>query len=261
MTATAGTPSSGGTPSAASPGSAGPVGGARPSSGGSGLSAVGAQRFDALAAVGGLRGIAESAVPTVVFVLALALRPQALVPALLVSLGVSALALTLRLVQRQGTTTQAVGGVVLVLVSAVWAWRSGEASNFYATGLVINGVWLVACLGSLAVGWPLVGVVVSAVSSSVPLTASSSARSSPTKGAMDWRSDPDQRGLRHRYRLGTAVLAAMFGLRLVVEVPLYLAGDSAVSALGVARLVLGVPLFALTLWLVWLLVAPGRRGS
>ncbi|RJF44867.1 DUF3159 domain-containing protein [Actinomyces sp. 2119] len=257
MTTTTGTPSSGGTPS---PGFVGPVGGVRPSSGGSGLGAVGAERFDALAAVGGLRGIAESAVPTVVFVLVLALRPQALVPALLVSLGVSALALVLRLLQRQGTT-QAVGGVVLVLVSAVWAWRSGEASNFYATGLVINGVWLVVCLGSLVAGWPLVGVAVSAVSSSVSSSASTSTRSSPATGVMGWRSDPGQRGLRHRYRLGTAVLAAMFCLRLVVEVPLYLAGDSAVSALGVARLVLGVPLFALTLWLVWLLVAPGRQAS
>ena len=60
-------------------------------------------------------------------------------------------------------------------------------------------------------------------------------------------------------RRGTVTLAAMFALRLVVEVPLYLAGDRAVAALGVARIVLGLPLFALTLWLVWLMVRPATR--
>ena len=50
----------------------------------------------------------------------------------------------------------------------------------------------------------------------------------------------------------------MFALRLVVEVPLYLAGAQAVSYLGAARLILGVPLYAVTLWFIWLLVAPSR---
>ena len=48
----------------------------------------------------------------------------------------------------------------------------------------------------------------------------------------------------------------MFALRLVVEVPLYLAGESALSALGVARLVLGVPLYAVCLWFAWLIARP-----
>ena len=51
----------------------------------------------------------------------------------------------------------------------------------------------------------------------------------------------------------------MFALRLGVEVPLYLAGQDALGALGVARLVAGVPLFALTLWFIWLLVRPARQ--
>ena len=123
-----------------------------------GLGAIDSERFDAMAAVGGWRGILESVVPTLMFVLVMAVRPAALVAALLASLAISAICLMARLVQRQ-SPAQVVGGVVLVLVSALWAWRSGDASNFYATGLMINAAWLVACLVSLLIGWPLVGAL------------------------------------------------------------------------------------------------------
>ena len=53
--------------------------------------------------------------------------------ALVASLAISAIGLMTRLTQRQ-SPAQVVGGAVLVLVSALWAWRSGDASNFYATG-------------------------------------------------------------------------------------------------------------------------------
>ena len=207
-----------------------------------GLRQVDAERFDAMAAMGGPRGILESALPVLVFVVVLVAGGGRLVPALAGSLAVSAVSVVVRLVQRQGLT-QCLGGTVLVLVSAVWAWRSGEASNFYATGLWINAVWLTALLLSLAVRWPLVGVLVSVLAGR----------------DQAWRTDLRRRDERRAARRGTVTLAAMFALRLVVEVPLYLAGDRAVAALGVARIVLGLPLFALTLWLVWLMVRPATR--
>ena len=123
-----------------------------------GLGAIDSERFDALAAVGGWRGILESVVPTLMFVLVMAVRPAALVAALLAFLAISAICLMARLAQRQ-SPAQVVGGAVLVLVSALWAWRSGDASNFYATGLMINAAWLVACLVSLLIGWPIVGAL------------------------------------------------------------------------------------------------------
>jgi hypothetical protein len=44
----------------------------------------------------------------------------------------------------------------------------------------------------------------------------------------------------------------LFVVRLIVQLPLYIAGE--VVALGVARTAMGLPLFALGLWLTWRLV-------
>lgn len=237
-----------------------------------GLGAIDSQRFDAIAAVGGWRGILESVVPTLMFVLVIAVRPVALVAALIASLAISAICFVARLVQRQ-SPAQVLGGVVLVLVSALWAWRSGDASNFYATGLMINAVWLVACLVSLLIGWPIVGALMTlwhrvtdeserreggGASKDPEGPQAPQADDDPAALPSAWRTDPSLRHVRRRYHAGTWVLTLMFALRLVVEVPLYLAGAQAVSYLGAARLILGVPLYAVTLWFIWLLVAPSR---
>lgn len=224
-----------------------------------GLGAIDAERFDVASAVGGWRGVMESAAPTFVFVVVMAVRPSALVTALAASLAVSGAALAARLAQRQGLT-QVLGGAVLALASAAWAWRSGEASNFYATGLLINAVWLAGCLLSLAVGRPLVGILMGLWRAA----AGGSARPGGGADADDAvrSEDAAARAAEHRrHRAATAVLAAMFALRLAVEVPLYLTGAAGVGALGVARLVLGLPLFALTAWFIWLLVRDPARPA
>ena len=239
-----------------------------------GLGAIDAERFDVASAVGGWRGVMESAVPTLVFVVVMAVRPSALVVALAASLAVSAAALVVRLAQRQGLT-QVLGGAALALVSAAWAWRSGEAANFYATGLLINAAWLAGCLLSLAVGRPLVGILMGlwhaaaggsarpgggADADDAARPEDAAPRSRPA-GRGGRRRDPVRAAEHRRHRAATAVLAAMFALRLAVEVPLYLAGAAGVGALGVARLVLGLPLFALTAWFVWLLVRDPARPA
>ena len=74
----------------------------------------------------------------------------------------------------------------------------------------------------------------------------------------NWRED---RAKRVMAMVATGLWSAMFALRLTVQVPLYLAGESAVSALAMAKLVMGVPLYGLTLWLTWLLLRSVYRGS
>jgi hypothetical protein len=44
----------------------------------------------------------------------------------------------------------------------------------------------------------------------------------------------------------------MFGLRLAVQVPLYLAGQ--VAVLGAVNVGLGLPLFGIVVWLSWLIL-------
>ncbi|MCT6811154.1 MAG: DUF3159 domain-containing protein, partial [Bifidobacterium sp.] len=64
-----------------------------------------------------------------------------------------------------------------------------------------------------------------------------------------WRGEPE---LVRAYTQATLVWIAVFALRLLVQVPLYLTGS--VGFLGAARLILGLPLFALGIWISWLLI-------
>ena len=241
----------------------------------SGLGALGAERFDAVSAVGGWRGVLESAVPILVFVVILAVAPTALTTALVASLTVSGVALLARLAQRgrRRNLKQVAGGALVTVLSAAWAWRSGQASNFYATGLVINAVCLLAFLGSLLLRRPLIGVLMElwhptsggdAESPESPEDPESPESpedpESPASGS-SWRTDPARAGIRRRYAIATGVLAAVFVLRLLVEVPLYLAGEAALGALGVSRVVLGLPLYGLGIWFAWLIVRPSSQRA
>lgn len=227
---------------------------------GGGLEAVGAESFDVSEAVGGWRGVLESAAPTVVFVTVLALRPDALLVALGASLALSAVCLLARLVAGQ-PLTQVLGGAVLALISAAWAWRTGHASNFYATGLIINAVMLAVTAGSIALRRPLVGVFIELWRTASGQGDGEDDERAQARARASWRTDPGLEGLRRRYAVATAVLCGMFALRLVVEVPLYLMGDPALGALGIARIVLGVPLYALTLWFAWRIARPAAAGT
>ena len=221
-----------------------------------GLGAIDSDHFDLSAAVGGWRGVVEATAPTLVFITVLVLRPDGLLTAITASLVVSAVALLARLLARQ-PLTQVLSGAVLALISAAWAWRSGQAANFYASGLIINAAWLAVTAGSLLVRRPLVGALISLWHTARGEGAlegwTGQGQDLPAPASAPRRTTPAQ---QRRYAQATAVLAGMFALRLVVEVPLYLAGESALSALGVARLVLGVPLYAVCLWFAWLIARP-----
>ena len=64
-----------------------------------------------------------------------------------------------------------------------------------------------------------------------------------------WRQDPVRRRV---YTQASWIWVGVFGLRVAVQLPLYLAG--AVTALGIVNIPLGIPLFAAGAWLTWLLV-------
>lgn len=217
-----------------------------PAEGGArGMRVLAAEEFSASDAVGGVRGVVEAVAPGLLFVVVYIATGQQLRPALIAASAAAVLAVVARLVQRT-PVTQAFSGVLGVGIGVLWAWRTGDASDYFAYGLLVNAAYLAGTLVSVIVGWPLVGLVMGLFDARGPLGGG------PWSAAVAWRADPV---LRRRYALATWPWVAMFALRLLVQLPLFLADD--VVWLGTAKLAMGLPLTAVALWLSWMLV----RGS
>ena len=216
-----------------------------PAAPGRGLRSLTADEFSAADAIGGWRGAVESVAPGVLFVLVYLVAGQRMAPALIASLGAAVLAVLVRLAQRT-PVTQALSGVLGVLIGVVWAWRTGRAQDYFLYGLWVNVGYGVGTLATVLLGFPLVGLVVGLFDKHGPLAGG------PWGRVVAWRSDPV---LRRRYALATWPWVAMFALRLAVQVPLYRSAQ--VAWLGTAKLVMGLPLTALVLWFSWRVV----RGS
>ena len=144
-----------------------------------------------------------------------------------------------RLVRRQ-SLQQVLAGFVGVAVSAFVATRTGRAEDFFLPGLLINIAYGTAFLVSILVRWPLVGVIVGAL----------------TGDLTGWRRDPD---VRRVHTVASWVWVLLFASRVVVQVPLYLAG--AVGALGVAKIVMGWPLFLLGAYVTYRVLRPVLAGK
>jgi hypothetical protein len=187
-------------------------------------------------AVGGPLGMAETSLPAVAFVVAYTASGSDTDLAAMVAVGL-ALVLSVARIAKRESPMYALSGLIGVAFAAFVATRSGRAENFFLPGLFANAAYAAAFLISLAVRRPLVGIIVTKLD-----------------GEDDaWRRDP----LRVRaFVRATWLWAGLFVLRLVVQLPLYLAG--AVVALGVAKTAMGLPLFGLGMWLTWLLVRRHR---
>jgi hypothetical protein len=186
--------------------------------------------------IGGPLGVAETSLPAVAFVVAYTASGSDTNTAAAVAVGLALLLTIARLVRRE-SPQHALSGLIGVGFAAFIATRSGKAENFFLPGLFANALYASAFLVSLAVRRPLVGIIVTKLDGE----------------DAGWRDDP--RRMRAFVR-ATWLWAGIFLLRLVVQLPLYLAG--AVVALGVARTALSLPMFGLGLWLTWLLVRRHR---
>lgn len=178
----------------------------------------------------------DSGLPTVVFVTVYALNGRVLGPALVAALAVAAALAGLRLLRR-APLQNVVAGFVAVGIAAWFADRTGQAEDFFLPGLLINVGYGLAYLVSIAVRWPLLGVLVALA----------------TGEGMSWRQTPY---LLRAYTLASWFWVGLFATRLAVQLPLYL--SESVVALGVARVVMGWPLFLLCLWLSWVVIRRAR---
>ena len=219
--------------------------------------------------LGGWRGMVDSTLPTVAFIVANAvdgLRTgiwSAVVAALLI--------FVLRLVRRE-SVQQAMSGLFAVGIAVAIAAFSGQARNFFAFGIVRNAAIGLVLLGSVPLRRPLVGVIAEFLAPSHLGSMSTHRllgtgrgmqraravlhdREAPARGEPDpdpelhWRDDPR---LVRAYGWLTVLWGITFLLRVLVQGVLYQAND--VSLLGTMSIVLGLPLTAVdvvvTLWVV-----------
>jgi hypothetical protein len=193
--------------------------------------------LDVLATVGGWRGLLESVLPSAVFLVAF-ITTQDLWGAGIASVAVAAVFSLVRLIQRQ-SPLQALAGLAAVALCVVVALNTGQARDYYVWGFVTNAVYILVLSLSVLVRWPLLGLLFGIIRNE----------------GMGWQKDVRR---RRRYALATWFLVTALALRLVVQLPLYVA--DLLTALGTARLVMGLPLYALALWLGWLVSAPPGRS-
>jgi len=200
---------------------------------------VQAERALLVRAIGGWRGLFDSGVPAAVFVIVyLASGSFAgendLGLALWLAIAAGVVVAVWRLVRKE-SLQQVLAGFVGLGVSAFVASRTGRAEDFFLPGILINLAYGTAFLVSILVRWPLLGVVIGFI----------------TGEGLAWRHD---RLLRRAYAAASWIWVGVFGLRLMVQVPLYLA--EAVGPLGIARIILGWPLFLAAAYLTYRVLRP-----
>ena len=186
---------------------------------------------DLLAAMGGIRGLVESILPGLAFLVVFTVTGQ-LAPAVLIPLGIAVVFVLVRIATRTPVTS-ALAGVLGIALSAGLSLLTGRAQDNFVLGFLINAVFFLGLMMSVLLRWPLVGVIASLI----------------TGEGSRWRADAAKRRVA---LIATLLWSCLFAVRLAVELPLYFAGNTA--ALAAFKLVLGVPLYAAMLWVTWLLV-------
>ena len=183
-------------------------------------------------ALGGRRGILDSALPSVAFLLVYLLFDKNLQMSVNVALAVGG-ALAIERIVRKASLQQVLSGLFGVAISAYITSKTGQAQNFFLPGIITNFVYFIVCLISVLIRKPLLGFVIGAM------------RGQDTS----WLRDPIS--LR-TYSTVTWLWTGIFATRVLLMAPLYMIG--AVAILGVLKLALGWPLYLLGVYASYLVV-------
>jgi len=182
-----------------------------------------------LNALGGKRGLIDSGLPSLVFLIVFNISGKDVNASLYAAVALSIVLTLLRLLKRE-TIQHAFSGLIGVGICALISKRTGNAADFYLPGLWINaGYGLLYAITNL-VKWPILGVMLGPILGENLL----------------WRKDPAR---LNAYIKAGWLWVAMFAARLIVQYPLYKSGN--INILGTARLLMGYPLFILTAWGTW----------
>lgn len=182
-----------------------------------------------LNALGGKRGLIDSGLPALVFLIVFNISGKDVNAALYAAVALSILLTLLRLIKRE-TIQHAFSGLIGVGICALISKRTGNAADFYLPGLWINAAYGLLYAITNLVKWPILGVILGPILGENLL----------------WRKDPAR---LNAYIKAGWLWVAMFAARLIVQYPLYKSGN--INLLGTARLLMGYPLFILTAWGTW----------
>ena len=188
-----------------------------------------------LRSIGGVFGLIESAIPPVAFSVTFGIWTNAWLSAV-VALS---LALILGVVQviRKKPVMNAIASVIGIAFAAFLATSGGNdaesAKNFFLPGLITNAVWATGLLLSAVLRRPAIGYLLATFEAIAP----------------DWRSD--RRLLAVSTRV-TVFWSGLFIMRLAAQLPLYFANEAA--WLGIVKSAIGLPAFALWIFLSWLML-------
>ena len=185
-------------------------------------------------ALGGKKGLIDSGVPSVVFLIVFNLTKE-VNTAIWAALSLSVTLAIIRLIRKE-SIQHSVSGVIGVLICAYFANRSGNAEDFYIPKLLTNLGYGVVYLIANIVGWPILGLVLG------PLLGEN----------LTWRKNPARKRM---YIKASWLWVGMFLLRIAVQYPIYLSGN--VNLLGTVNLAMGYPLFFATAYGTWLIIKAG----
>lgn len=183
-----------------------------------------------LKAIGGIRGLIESILPGLGFLVIYTLTQQ-LLPSVIAPLVIAVIFIVVRIIGKS-PVMPAIAGFLGVGISAVLALITGKPEDNFVPGLIINSVSIVVLLVSLIARWPLIGLIAGALTGDIT----------------GWKTD---RAKVKVVTVATWCWVGLFALRLGVQAPLYFSGQT--QWLASTKLLMGVPLYAIVLWVTWLL--------
>lgn len=183
-------------------------------------------------AIGGWRGVLESVLPSLAFVVLFTLYPKPLILSLGVSVGLAAVFTVVRLIQKSPPSA-ALGGLMAAGAAALLALWTGRGADNFVPGLITNALYGTGMIVSALIGWSLIGLAVGFLMGE----------------GTAWRTNRRKR--RAFFWLGVS-WGLLFLLRLAVQLPLYLTDQ--VTLLGTLKLIMGLPLFAPMVAVTWLVV-------
>lgn len=186
-----------------------------------------------LEAFGGVRGMVDTTVPGLVFVLLYTIKRDIHLAAL-ASLGLTVLLALARLIRKE-TLKHAFSGVFGVAFGAIFAMMSGDAKNFYLPGMLYTLGLAVAYVLSAIFRYPLIGVLLGPM----------------LRENLSWRTRNP--GRFRAYTKSTWAWGLILLAKSAILFPLYWWGDA--TQLGWVKVALGIPPFLLAVYLTWIFLA------